>query len=53
LFWSSDEAQSLWVWRYEGNDAYYDIGEDIKVRVMNIEYAPNVRCCVHKIFMHA
>ncbi len=50
LFWSSDEAQSLWVWRYEGNDAYYDIGEDIKVRVMNIEYAPNVRLLMHYIF---
>lgn len=53
FYWNSDEAQSLWVWRYEGNDAYYDIGEDIKVRVMNIEYAPNVRRFLLYIFMCA
>jgi len=38
-----DKSEQLWVWRYDENDLYMDVGEPIRFRVMNgifVEEAP-------------
>lgn len=34
----SEEAERLWVWHYEENKYYMDVGEPIRLRVHNIEF---------------
>lgn len=38
-----DKSEQLWVWRYDENDLFMDVGEPIRFRVMNgvfVEEAP-------------
>ena len=46
---TSDENEQVWIWKYEENEVYYENGQDIQVRVMHIEYAPNVRHVVGRL----
>jgi len=33
-----DEAEKLWLWKFEGNDMYMDIGEEIRLRVTSLRF---------------
>ncbi|PNH09607.1 DNA-directed RNA polymerase III subunit RPC8 [Tetrabaena socialis] len=34
-----DEAERLWVWKFEGNDMYLDLSEPIRFRVQAVRFA--------------
>lgn len=33
-----DEAEKLWLWKFEGNDMYMDIGEEIRLKVTSLRF---------------
>jgi DNA-directed RNA polymerase subunit E'/Rpb7 len=37
-----NEVESLWVWKYEDNDLYFENQEDVRLRVLRVEFAERV-----------
>jgi DNA-directed RNA polymerase subunit E'/Rpb7 len=33
-----DEAENIWIWKYEGASMYMDIGEEVRFRVSGVRF---------------
>eukprot|EP00798_Chlamydomonas_sp_ICE-L_P028470 gene28470-31619_t len=33
-----DDSEKLWIWKFDGNDMYMDVGETVRVRVHSLRY---------------
>ena len=33
-----DEGERLWVWRYEGHELYMDLEQEVRVKVLSVQY---------------
>lgn len=38
---SSDDEEHIWYWKYLDNQMYIDVGEEIRFRVLSIEFSDN------------
>eukprot|EP00958_Prasinococcus_capsulatus_P022672 scaffold3202_cov407-Prasinococcus_capsulatus_cf.AAC.24 len=36
----SDRSESLWVWKYEGNDLFMDLNQEVRFQVEAVEFPP-------------
>jgi DNA-directed RNA polymerase III subunit RPC8 len=33
-----DQEEQVWIWKYQGHDLHIDVGEDIRFRVVKVQY---------------